>query len=51
MGYIIAVWVGAAVMVIAALILEDNIHHTPKKMQEWWKRHICDSEENLWPNG
>lgn len=51
MSYIIAVWAGAAIMVIMALIIEDNIKYMPKGMRVWWKRHICDTEENLWPNG
>jgi len=50
MNYVIAVWVGAAVITIIALILEDNIKRMPEGIQMWWKRQICDTEENLWPS-
>ena len=47
----ISVWLGAATVVVVALVVEDNINRFPKSIQAWWKRHICDTEENLWPNG
>lgn len=41
----------SAAVVISFLLIEDNIDRMPKCVQAWWKRHICDTYENLWPNG
>lgn len=51
MNYVIAVWLGAFVAFVGFMLLNDNIQYGPKWLQTWWKRHICDTEENLWPNG
>lgn len=40
-----------AIVVIGGLVLEDNIKHMPAPFQAWWKRHICDDYDNIWPNG
>lgn len=48
---IMVIFGASAVLVVGGLLIEDNINHMPKGFQAWWKRHICDTEENLWPNG
>jgi len=47
---VMLLFVVSGALVIGGLLVEDNISKMPKGFQAWWKRHICDTEENLWPS-
>jgi len=54
MNYVIAVWLGAAVVMFGLMILDDVVHHGPVWLQTWWNQHVRDyfpySEEDWWAN-